>query len=309
MEKHEKIFIAGHSGFVGNAIMKRLREEGYWNIIFKDRKELDLTDSCAVHKFYENERPDYVFLAAAKVGGIKANINNPVEFLNENLKIQLNVLEASFKINVKKLMFLGSSCIYPKNAKQPLREEYLLTGELEPTNDGYALAKIVGLKCCQYYKKQYGANYTSVMPSNLYGPGDNFDLESSHVLAALIRRIYEAKITNKDCVDIWGSGNQFREFTYIEDVADAIVYIMKTYDGEEHINIGTGKDVTIKELAELIKEIVGYQGNFYFDTSKPDGMYRKVLDVTKLKNLGWSHKTDLKKGIEKTYHWYLEGLK
>lgn len=308
LEKNSKIYVAGHQGFVGSAIIKKLKEKQYTNILVKTRAELDLTKQADVRRFFEKNRPEYVFLAAAKVGGIGANIKYPVEFLIENIQIEINIIKSAYETRVKKLLFLGSSCVYPKDAKQPLKEEYLFSGHLEPTNEGYALAKIVGLKACEYYAKQYGANYISVIPSNLYGPGDNFNLQNSHVMAALIRKMHEAKIYNKPYVEIWGSGNQYREFTYIDDAADAIVYLMENYNNSEFINIGTGEDITIRDLAKLIKEIIGYEGLLRFDTSKPDGIYRKVLDVTKLHNLGWKHSTNLVKGIKKTYNWYLKNV-
>ena len=308
MEKNSKVYVAGHRGFVGAAIIRKLKEKEYENILVKTHAELDLTEQVKVREFFQKNKPEYVFLAAAKVGGIEANIKYPVEFLMENIEIEVNIIRSAYETGIKKLLLLGSSCIYPKDAKQPLKEEYLLSGHLESTNEGYALAKIVGLKACEYYAKQYGANYISVMPSNLYGPEDDFDLENSHVLAALIRKVHEAKVNNKPYAEIWGSGDQYREFTYIEDVADAIVYLMENYDDSEFVNIGTGEDITIRNLAQLIKEIVGYKGELRFDISKPDGMYRKVLDVARLHNLGWKHKTGLIEGIKKTYKWYLKNF-
>lgn len=304
MDKNSRIYVAGHRGFVGTAIIKKLKEKEYSKIIVKTHAELDLTEQADVREFFEKNRPEYVFLAAAKVGGIGANIRYPVEFLMDNIQIQSNVIRYAFETGVKKLLFLGSSCIYPKDSVQPLKEEYLLSGHLEPTNEGYALAKIVGLKACEYYSKQYGANYISVMPSNLYGPGDDFDPGNSHVLAALIRKMHEAKINKKPYVEIWGSGTQRREFTYIDDAANAIVYLMENYNGRDFVNVGTGEDISIRDLAELIKELVGYKGTLVFDTGKPDGMYRKVLDVTKLHSLGWKHSIQLVEGIKKTYKWY-----
>ncbi len=306
MEKDSRIYVAGHRGFVGTAIIRKLKEKEYSNIIVRTRAELDLTEQAVVREFFEKNRPEFVFLAAAKVGGIGANIKYPVEFLMDNIQIQSNVIRCAFETGVKKLLFLGSSCIYPKNSIQPLKEEYLLSGYLEPTNEGYALAKIVGLKACEYYSKQYGTNYISVMPSNLYGPGDDFDPKNSHVLAALMRKMHEAMINNTPYVEVWGSGTQYREFTYIDDAANAIVYLMENYNGRDYVNVGTGEDISISNLAELIKELVGYKGTLVFDTSKPDGMCRKVLDVTRLHSLGWKHSAQLVEGIEKTYKWYLK---
>jgi GDP-L-fucose synthase len=308
MEKHSRIFVAGHKGLVGSAILKNLKEKGYENLILKSHEELDLVDQKAVEDFFRNEKPEYVFLAAAKVGGIKANSNFPADFIYINLMIQNNVIHSSYKYGVKKLLFLGSSCIYPKICPQPMKEEYLLSGYLEKTNEAYAIAKIAGLKMCQFYNKQYGTNFISVMPTNLYGPNDNFDLENSHVLPALIRKFHEAKIYNRPYVVIWGSGKPLREFLYVDDLADACVYLMEKYNDNQFINIGTGKEISIKELAYLVKEIVGYKGKLRFDTSKPDGTPRKLLDVSRLKKLGWSYRIKLKDGIAKTYDWYLKNI-
>jgi len=301
MNKKSKIYVAGHKGMVGSAILRNLKEKGYDNFVLKSFDELDLTDQRATKDFFEIEKPEYVFLAAAKVGGIYANDTYPAEFIYENLMIQNNVIKASHDFKVKKLMFLGSSCIYPKMCPQPIKEEYLLTGPLEVTNEAYALAKIAGLKMCQFFKREYGDNFISVMPTNLYGPNDNFDLKTSHVLSALIMKFHEAKVGNKAFVEIWGTGNPRREFLYVDDMADACVYLMENYDGPEYVNIGTGEDLTIKELAETIKEVIEYKGELKFDVSKPDGTPRKLLDVTKLNRLGWKYKISLKDGIMRTY--------
>lgn len=306
MDKKSKIYIAGHRGLVGNAILKELKYQGYENIIFKTHKELDLTNKLEVENFFKEEKPEYVFLAAAKVGGIQANKNFPVEFLYQNLEIQNNVIMAAYKYKVKKLMFLGSSCIYPKLCPQPMKEEYLLTGELEVTNEAYSIAKIAGLKLCEYLRREYGADFISVMPTNIYGPNDNFDVETSHVIPSLIRRIHEAKIKNIPEVIIWGTGSTKREFMYVDDLAKAIVFVMKNYSKDKFINIGTGVDITINELANLIKEIIGYDGKLINDISKPDGTPQKLLEVSKLKEIGWQYKVELREGLEKTYKWYLE---
>jgi len=308
MKKDSKIYVAGHKGLVGSAIVRNLQSKGYTNIITRTHKELDLTDQKAVMKFFDEERPEYVFLAAAKVGGIYANNTYPADFIYENLMIECNVIKAAHDFKVKKLLFLGSSCIYPKMAPQPIKEEYLLSGYLEPTNEAYAIAKIAGLKMCQFFKRQYGDNFISCMPTNLYGPNDNFDLQNSHVLAALIRKFHEAKIQNKPHVEVWGTGTPRREFLYVDDMADACVFLMENYDGEETINIGTGEDLTIRELAEIIREIVGYEGEIIFDKTKPDGTPRKLLDVSKLKDLGWQYKIKLKEGIKLTYKWYINNI-
>ena len=309
MNKDSKIYVAGHTGLVGSAIYRKLKSEGYTNIITKTHKELDLTNQAKTQEFFENEKPEYVFLAAAKVGGIHANNTYPADFAYINIMIESNVIKASYDYGVKKLLFLGSSCIYPKLCPQPIKEEYLLTGPLEKTNEAYAIAKIAGLKMCQYFNRQYGTNYISVMPTNLYGPNDNFDLETSHVLPALIRKFHEAKINNKPYVEVWGTGTPRREFLYVDDLADAVIYLMNNYDENEPLNIGTGKDITIKELAGLIKEIVGYEGEIKFDTTKPDGTPRKLLDVSRLHNAGWEHKITLREGIENTYEWFKEKWK
>lgn len=304
MKKNSKIYVAGHKGLVGSAIVRKLKEKEYTNIIGKTHSDLDLTNSVEVEEFFKTEKPEYVFLAAAKVGGILANSTYPADFIYENLQIQNNVIGMAYKYKVKKLMFLGSSCIYPKMCPQPIKEEYLLSGYLEKTNEAYALAKISGLKMCQFFNKQYGTNYISVMPTNLYGPYDNFHIENSHVVPALIRRFYEAKENNASEVPVWGSGTPLREFLYSEDMADACIYLMEIYEGNDFFNIGTGKEITIRGLAELIKETIGYEGGLVFDSSKPDGTPRKLLDVSKLGKLGWTYKTDLKCGIQKTYNWF-----
>ncbi|ADE35625.1 GDP-L-fucose synthase [Methanohalophilus mahii] len=308
MEKTEKIYIAGHRGMVGSAIKRNLESKGYTNLICLTHSELDLTDQQAVNEFFESEKPEYVFLAAAKVGGILANSTYPAEFIYDNLMIEANIIHAAHIYGVKKLLFLGSSCIYPKFAPQPMKEEYLLTGELESTNEAYAVAKIAGIRLCKHYNQQYGTNFISVMPTNLYGPNDNFDLETSHVMPALIRKFHEAKINNESKVTIWGSGSPKREFLHVDDMADACIYLMENYDYAdigEFVNIGVGKDLSIKELAELIKDVVGYEGDIVYDSSKPDGTPRKLLDVSKLNGLGWTSSIGLKEGIKATYRWYV----
>ncbi len=306
MDKIKKIYIAGHKGLVGSAIKKQLEKQGYQNIIFKTHKELDLLDYNKVKDFFAKEKPKYVFLAAAKVGGILANNECSADFIYQNLAIQNNIIHNSYLGRVKKLLFLGSSCIYPRNCPQPIKEEYLLAGVLEKTNEAYAIAKIAGIKMCQNYNKQYKTNFISVMPTNLYGPNDNFSLQSSHVLPALIRKFYDAKITNRNSVTIWGTGSPRREFLYIDDLADACIFLMKNYNGGEIINIGTGKDITIKELAILIKKTVNFKGEIINDTTKPDGTPQKLLDVSKIHNLGWRHTIELEEGLKKTYTWFLE---
>jgi GDP-L-fucose synthase len=300
-----KVYVAGHRGLVGSAILRRLRGEGCENLVTRTHSELDLTDARAVNAFFEAEKPEYVFLAAAKVGGILANDTYPADFLWENLAIELNVIDASHRHGVEKLLFLGSSCIYPKFAPQPMKEEYLLTGELEPTNEPYAVAKIAGIKLCQAYNVQHRADFISVMPTNLYGPGDNFDLHTSHVLPALIRKFHEAKESGEPAVTVWGTGAPRREFLHADDLADACVYLMDEYSGSEPINVGVGEDISIKELAELVREVVSYAGEIVHDTTKPDGTPRKLLDVSKLHGLGWRAKVPLGEGIERTYAWFL----
>lgn len=303
MLKDAKIYVAGSNGMVGSAIVRTLKANGYSNIVVKSSKELDLKNQKAVFDFFSQEQPEYVFLAAAKVGGIHANNTYPATFIYDNIMIQSNVIQAAYEFNVKKLLFLGSSCIYPKFAPQPIKEEYLLTGSLEPTNEAYAIAKIAGLKMCQFYKQQYGCNFISAMPTNLFGVNDNFNLENSHVLPALLRKFIEAKQNNKQEVTIWGSGTPMREFLFVDDLAEACLFLMENYNGNETVNIGTGEDVSIKELAETIMKIVGFEGNLIFDASKPDGAPRKLLDVSKINTLGWKHQTNLEEGIQKTLNW------
>jgi len=305
VEKNSKIYIAGHRGMVGSAIYRKLQKEGYNNIITRSSRELDLRVQSDVEEFFEQEKPDYVFLAAAKVGGIIANNTYRADFLYENLQIQNNIIHSSYLNGVKKLMFLGSSCIYPKLAPQPLKEDYLLTGPLEPTNEPYAIAKIAGIKMCDAYRSQYGCNYISVMPTNLYGYNDNYHPQNSHVLPALIRRFHEAKINNSPEVTIWGTGSPKREFLFADDLAEACYYLMQNYDEEGLVNIGTGEDISIKDLALLIKDIIGYEGEINFDTSKPDGTPRKLMDVSKLHSKGWQHKIELRDGIKLAYEDFL----
>jgi GDP-L-fucose synthase len=309
MEKDAKIYVAGHRGLVGSSILRALDKAGYKNIVYRTHKELDLTNFEAVKNFFDQERPDYVFLAAAKVGGIWANKTHKAEFIYENLQIQNSVIKNAYDFGVKKLLFLGSSCIYPKMCPQPIKEEYLLSGYLEETNDAYAIAKISGLMMCRAFRQQYGVDYISAMPTNLYGYNDNFDLESSHVLPALMRKIHDAKETNAPEVTVWGTGTVLREFLFVDDLADALVFLMNNYTGEEHVNVGTGTDVSIKALAQLICKVVGYDGKLVFDTSKPDGTPKKLLDVSKINSLGWEAKVSLEDGIRKTYDWYLQEYK
>lgn len=301
MEKNAKIYVAGHKGMVGSAIVRKLKAEGFQNISTESSLSLNLVRQAEVEAFFKEERPDYVFLAAAKVGGIHANNTYRGEFLYNNLMIECNVIHAAHQSEVKKLLFLGSTCIYPKLAPQPLKEEYLLSGYLEPTNEPYAIAKIAGVKLCESYKRQYGDDFISVMPTNLYGPNDNYDLNNSHVLPALIRKFHEAKLINAPQVVIWGSGTPMREFLHVDDLADACYYLMQNYSGEGLVNIGVGEDIAIKDLALLIKDIVGYEGELTFDASKPDGTPRKLVDVSKLHGLGWSHRIALREGIESVY--------
>lgn len=308
MEKNAKIYVAGHRGMVGSALVRRLESEGYQNIIVRTSRELDLRNQQAVADFFAAEKPDYVFLAAAKVGGIMANNIYRADFLYENLQIQNNVIHSAHVEGVEKLMFLGSSCIYPKLAPQPLQEDSLLTGPLEYTNEPYAIAKIAGIKMCESYRKQYGRNYISVMPTNLYGPNDNYDLNNSHVLPAMIRKFHEAKVENKPFVELWGTGSPLREFLHADDLADACVYLMKNYDGEQFVNIGVGEDITIKNLAELIKATVGYEGELRWNTDKPDGTPRKLMDVSKLHSMGWKHRYNLEEGIRITYQDFLQKI-
>ncbi|MCK5474290.1 MAG: GDP-L-fucose synthase [Candidatus Aenigmarchaeota archaeon] len=305
MKPTSKIYIAGHRGMVGSAIMRKLESQGFTNLITRTHSELDLTNQKAVNNFFEKEKPEYVFLAAAKVGGILANSTYPAEFLYDNLIIETNIIHAAYKNNVKKLLFLGSSCIYPKMAPQPIKEEHLLTGPLEKTNEAYAIAKIAGLRLCKHYNEQYNTNFISVMPTNLYGPNDNYDIKNSHVMAALIRKFHEAKINNKKEVIVWGTGTPKREFLHVDDLADAVVFIIENYNAKDigdFVNIGSGKDSTIQELVELIKDITGFKGTITYDTTKPDGTPRKLLDVSKLAQLGWKSKISLQDGIKRVYN-------
>lgn len=304
MEKTDKIYIAGHTGLVGSALTRNLQAQGYKNLVYRDISEMDLTRQDAVEKFFESEKPDHVFLAAAKVGGIHANNTQPAEFIYINLQIQNNIIHNAYKAGVKKLCFLGSSCIYPRLAPQPLKEDYLLDGKLEPTNEPYAIAKIAGIKMCQSYNRQYGTHYISVMPTNLFGINDNFDLQSSHVLPALIRKFIEAKRSGAPSATVWGTGTPRREFLFVDDMADACIYLMNRYDGNEFVNIGIGKDLTILEAATIIKEEVGFKGSLVFDASEPDGTPQKLLDVSKLNSLGWKAKTSFRDGIRRTIEWY-----
>jgi GDP-L-fucose synthase len=308
VDRTDRIFIAGHNGLVGSAILRRLKADGYQNLLVRSHAELDLENQQGVNEFFDEEQPQYVFLAAARVGGIMANSTYPAEFIRSNLVIQMNVIEAAHRSGVRKLLFLGSSCIYPKHAEQPIKEEALLTGSLEPTNEAYAVAKIAGIKMCQSYNKQYGSNFVSVMPTNLYGPNDNFDLMGSHVLPALIRKFHEAKVSDSPEVTVWGSGRVYREFLHVDDMADATVYVMQHHDGSQILNIGCGKDVTIADVANLVKETVGYEGEIVFDTSKPDGTPRKLLDVSRLFALGWRPRIELAQGLADTYAWFESNL-
>ena len=301
MQKSLKIYIAGHRGLAGSAIVRKLKQEGFNNLLLPTSAELDLRNQQAVKEFFEQEKPEYVFLAAAKVGGINANNTYPADFIYDNLCIQNNVIHQAYKTGVKKLLFLGSSCIYPKNSEQPIKEEYLLSGYLEPTNDAYAIAKIAGIKMCQAYNKQYGCNFISAMPTNLYGPGDNYDLNNSHVLPALLRKFHEAKINNEPVVTVWGTGKPCREFLHVDDLASACFFLMQNYNDPAIINIGTGKDISIGEMAEMIKKITAYEGEIIFDTSMPDGTFRKLLDVSKLHSLGWKLNIPFEEGVRKTY--------
>lgn len=304
MEKTAKIYVAGNRGLVGSAILRSLQKNGYYNIVVRSHQELDLRCQDSVNQFFEEEKPEYVFLAAAKVGGIWANNTYPADFIYDNLMISANVIHAAYQHKVKKLLFLGSSCIYPKMAEQPMKEECLLTSALEPTNEAYALAKISGMQMCKFYRRQYGCDFISAMPTNLYGINDNFDLNSSHVLPAMIRKFHEAKIQEKPEVVIWGTGKVFREFLFVDDLADALLFLMNNYSEDSHINVGTGEELSIQDLALVVKKVVGYQGNIVYDSSKPDGTPRKLLDVSKLHNKGWHHNVSLQEGIEIVYNWY-----
>ena len=301
-----RIYVAGHRGLVGSAVVRALQSKGYGNLVLRTHHELDLTNQSAVREFFEAQRPEVVIMAAARVGGIHANNSRPALFIRDNLLIQDNVIDAAHRSGVAKFVFLGSSCIYPKLAPQPIKEDYLLTGPLEPTNEWYAIAKIAGLKMCQAYRREYGFNAISLMPTNLYGPGDNFDLQNSHVLPALIRRFHEAKIRGDDSVTVWGTGTPRREFLHVDDLADAVLYLLQTYDAEPIVNIGWGEDVTIRELVDLCMSAIGYRGRVIFDSTKPDGTPRKLLDVARLTSLGWQPRIPLKEGIERTYAWFQE---
>ena len=304
INKEDKIYVAGHRGLVGSAIVRNLQEKGYQNIIGRTHKELDLTDQAQVREFFEQEKPDVVVLAAAKVGGINANNTTPAEFAYENMQIQCNVIECCHRYHVKKLLFLGSTCIYPRMAPQPIPEDALLTGPLEETNEAYAIAKISGLEMCKFYKRQYGDDFISCMPTNLYGPHDNYDLSGSHVMPAMIRKFHEAKVSGAPTVELWGTGTPLREFLYVDDMADACVFLLENYDGEQHVNIGTGKEVTIKELAETVKKAVGYEGEIVWNKDMPDGTPRKLTNVDKLHGLGWMHKVELEEGVALAYQWF-----
>ncbi len=306
LSRESKIFVAGHRGLVGSAIVRALQQRGYANLMVRTHQQLDLTDQYRVREFLSHERPAVVVLAAARVGGIHANNSRPAEFIRDNLLIQDNVIDAAYRAGVMKFVFLGSSCIYPKLAPQPIREDYLLTGPLEPTNEWYAIAKIAGLKMCQAYRRQYAFNAISLMPTNLYGPGDNFDLETSHVLPALIRRFHEAKIRGDDVLTVWGTGTPRREFLHVDDLADAVVFLLERYDAEPIVNVGWGEDVSIRDLAELVAEVTDFRGRLAFDASKPDGTPRKLLDTSRLTSLGWRPRIPLHAGIEQTYAWFCE---
>lgn len=306
MDKQAKIYVAGHRGLVGSAIVRNLKKKGYDNVIGRTHEELDLLEQQQVRDFFEKEKPDYVVLAAARVGGINANNTRPADFAYENMQMQCNVIKAAHDYKVKKLLFLGSTCIYPRMAEQPIREEALLTGSLEPTNEAYAIAKIAGLSMCRYFKTQYGDNFISCMPTNLYGPNDNFDLESSHVMPAMIRKFHDAKKSGAPSVELWGTGKPLREFLYVDDMADACVFLLENYDGETHVNIGTGQEISIKELAEAVRRAVGYEGEIVWNSDMPDGTPRKLTDVSRLHSLGWHHQVELEEGIRLAYQWYQE---
>ena len=308
MNKSDKIYVAGHRGLVGSAIVRNLEEKGFTNIICRTHHELDLTSQQAVRDFFAEQRPDVVVLAAAKVGGINANNTAPAEFAYENMQIQCNVIKSCHDFGVNKLLFLGSTCIYPKMAQQPIPEDALLTGPLEETNEAYAVAKIAGLEMCKYFKRQYGDDFISCMPTNLYGPYDNYDLSGSHVMPALIRKFHEAKANNAPSVELWGTGTPLREFLHVDDMADACVFLLEHYDGEQHVNIGTGKEVTIRELAEIVRRVVGYEGGIVWNQEMPDGTPRKLTDVTKLHKLGWTHKIELEEGVQLAYDWFRENV-
>ena len=307
-DKDAKVYVAGHRGMVGSAIVRALQAQGFGNVVTRTSAELDLRNQAAVNAFFAEEEPDYVFLAAAKVGGILANDTYPADFIYDNLVIETNIIHAAFRQRAKKLLFLGSTCIYPKLAPQPLKEEYLLSGPLESTNEWYAVAKIAGIKLCQAYRKQHGCDFISAMPTNLYGPGDNYDLEKSHVIPAMLRKMHEARVGGADRVTLWGSGTPLREFLHVDDLADALLFLMAGYSGESHVNVGVGNDLTIRELAEMMRDVVGFQGELVFDRSKPDGTPRKLVDTTLINRLGWHAKINLKQGLEEAYSWYIENL-
>ena len=308
MNKNDKIYVAGHRGLVGSAIVRSLQAKGYTNVIGRTHKELDLTNQAAVDEFFKNEKPDVVVLAAAKVGGINANNTTPAEFAYINMQIQCNVIDCCHRYKVKKLLFLGSTCIYPKMAPQPIPEDALLTGPLEETNEAYAIAKISGLEMCKFYKRQYGDDFISCMPTNLYGPHDNYDLSGSHVMPAMIRKFHEAKVRGDKSVELWGTGTPLREFLYVDDMADACVFLLENYSGEQHVNIGTGVEITIKQLAETVKRIVGFEGEIVWNKDMPDGTPRKLTDVTKLHELGFRHKIELEEGVKLAYDWFKENI-
>ena len=306
--KDAKIYLAGHRGLIGSALLRQLKKRGYNNLVFRTSKELDLRDFHAVERFFKEENPDFVFIAAAKVGGIKANMDYPADFVYDNLQIQNNIIHNSWKFNVSKLLFLGSACIYPTKSEQPIKEEYFLTGPFEQTNQPYAVAKTAGIEMCKSYRNQYGCNFISPIPNNLYGPGDNFDPANSHLMAALIRKFHEAKVRGDPEVILWGTGTPRREMLYSEDAAEALILLMEKYDSPEVINIGLGEDNTVKEIAEIVKEVIGFNGKIVFDTSKPDGMKQRLLDVSKIHALGWKASTPLKEGIKESYKWFLENI-
>ncbi len=306
MNKDSKIYVAGHNGMVGSAIVRRLQKNGYENILCKSHSELDLTNQALTDEFFSDEQPDFVFIAAAKVGGIHANNSFPADFIMENMLIECNLLKSAFKYGVKKLLFLGSSCIYPKLCPQPIKEEYLLTGELEPTNEAYALAKISGIKMCQSYNRQYGTRFISAMPASLYGVNDRFNINNSHVIPSMIIKFHEAKVNNKPYVELWGTGNPLREFLYVDDMADACLYLMQNYEGNEFVNIGSGKEISIRDLAETLKKVTEYTGELVFDTTKPDGTPRRVLDNSKIHKTGWVPRIDMEEGLRREYEYYLK---
>lgn len=312
MKKDSRIYIAGHAGLVGSAILRHLENSGHTDLVYRTSKELDLTDAAKTYRFFEEQRPEYVFVAAAKVGGIHANDSYPADFIRVNLQIQTNVIDAAFRVGARKLLFLGSSCIYPKFCPQPMKEEHFLTGKLEPTNDAYAIAKISGILMCKSYNRQYGTNFVAAMPTNLYGPNDNFDLQTSHVLPALVRKFHEAKVQGAPFVQLWGTGNPTREFMFSDDLADALIFLMHSYDADPadfddvFVNVGVGEEISIRQLAEVIQSVVGYGGEIRWDSSMPDGTPRKLMDVTRLRELGWKHSYSLEEGIRQTYNWYLE---